>query len=132
MIRPQFGKSSIGSRRDFLWNVGGGLGGIALASLLGQEGLLAGDATSPRIGLPHYAPTAKRVVQLYMSGAASQCDLWDYKPALAKQHGEKFDPGEPVELFQSAPDKVMNSPFSWRQHGQCGKWLSEPVAPLGE
>ena len=67
-----------------------------------------------------------------MSGAASQCDLWDYKPALAKHHGEKFDPGEAVELFQSAPDKVMKSPFAWRQHGKCGKWLSEPVAPLGE
>ena len=80
----------------------------------------------------HHPAKAKRVVQLYMSGAASQCDLWDYKPALAKHHGEKFDPGEPVELFQSAPDKVMKSPFAWRQHGQCGKWLSEPVAPLGE
>ena len=67
-----------------------------------------------------------------MSGAASQCDLWDYKPALAKHHGEKFDPGEAVELFQSAPDKVMNSPFGWRQYGRCGKWLSDPVAALGE
>src|SRR5689334_12439470 len=100
------------TRRDFLWRLGGGLGGIALASMLGEEGLLAGEA------LPlHFPPKAKRVVQLYMSGAASQCDLWDYKPALAKQHGQKFDPGEAVELFQSAPDKVMASPFGWRQHG---------------
>ena len=121
------GISSGPTRRDFLWRLGGGLGGIALASMLGEEGLLAGEA------LPlHFPPKAKRVVQLYMSGAASQCDLWDYKPALAKQHGEKFDPGEAVELFQSAPDKVMASPFGWRQHGTCGKWLSEPLAPLGE
>jgi len=120
------------TRREFLWNVGGGLGGIALASLLGKEGLLANETSLSPLQRLHHPPKAKRVVQLYMSGGASQCDLWDYKPTLAKQHGEKFDPGEPVELFQSEPDKVMQSPFAWRQHGQCGKWLSEPVAPLGE
>ena len=119
------------SRREFLWNLGGGLGGIALASLLGDNGLLATPAPARR-GVLHRPAKATRVVQLYMSGAASQCDLWDYKPALEKRHSEKFDPGEPVELFQSAPDKFMKSPFKWRQHGNCGKWLSEPVAPLGE
>ena len=128
---PQF-STSPPSRREFLWQMGGGLGGIALASMLGSEGLLAGESASPRPRAMHFRPKARRVVQLYMSGAASQCDLWDYKPMLAKRHGEKFDPGEAVELFQSTPDKVMNSPFPWRQHGQCGKWLSEPVAPLGE
>src|SRR5215831_4094879 len=60
-------------RRQFLWQFGGGLGGIALASLLNQEGLLA----APH-GMPHFAPKAKRVVQLFMSGAASQCDTFDY------------------------------------------------------
>ena len=120
------------SRRDFLWRLGGGLGGIALASMLGEEGLLAGEVAATRSRAMQYPPKAKRIVQLYMSGAASQCDLWDYKPALAKHHGEKFDPGEAVELFQSAPDKVMKSPFGWRQHGNCGKWLSDPVAALGD
>jgi hypothetical protein len=123
--------SPLTTRREFLWNMGGGLGGVALASMLGQDGLLASDATAKRALSLHHAPKAKRVVQLYMSGAASQCDLWDYKPALAQRHGEKFDPGEAVELFQSTPDKFMKSPFAWRQHGQCGKWLSDPVAPLG-
>ena len=120
------------SRRDFLWRLGGGLGGIALATMLGEEGLLAGEGATTRPHILQFPPKAKRVVQLYMSGAASQCDLWDYKPALAKRHGEKFDPGEAVELFQSAPDKVMNSPFGWRQYGKCGKWLSDPVAALGD
>ena len=87
------------SRRDFLWNFGGGLGGIALASMLGNDGLLASAMPSSRTRVLHHPAKAKRVVQLYMSGAASQCDLWDYKPALEKRHGEKFDPGEPVELF---------------------------------
>ena len=40
-----------------------------------------------------------------MSGAASQCDTFDYKPELIKQHGQKFDPGGKVELFQSAPGR---------------------------
>ena len=120
------------SRRDFLWNFGGGLGGIALASMLNNEGLLAGESRRPHTQVLHHPAKAKRVVQLYMSGAASQCDLWDYKPMLEKHDGEKFDPGEAVELFQSAPDKNMKSPFPWKQYGQCGKWLSEPAAPLGE
>jgi len=132
MQYPVIAKTPRTSRRDFLWKVGGGLGGIALSSMLGQEGLLASDVKNPSSLALHHAPKAKRIIQLYMSGAASQCDLWDYKPALAKRHGQKFDPGEPVELFQSMPDKVMQSPFAWRQHGQCGKWLSDPVASLGE
>jgi hypothetical protein len=125
------------TRRDFLWHSGGGLGGIALASLLGQQRLLADTsaaepAPSGATQVLHHPARAKRVVQLYMAGAASQCDLWDYKPMLEKKHGEKFDPGEQVELFQSAPDKWMKSPFAWKQYGQCGKWLTDPVAKLGE
>ncbi len=102
------------TRRDFLWNSGGGLGGIALASLMQ--------------GAPHHKPKAKRVVQLFMSGAASQCDLYDYKPALIKRSGEPFDPGGKVELFQSKPGTVFKSPWDWKQHGQCGKWISS-LAP---
>ena len=71
------------------------------------------------------ARKAKRVVQLFMSGAASQCDTFDYKPRLIKHAGEKFDPGEKVELFQSNPGVVMPSPWEWKQYGQCGKWVSD-------
>lgn len=110
------------SRRDFLWRYGGGLGGVALAALLRREGELAHAAVPPQ-----FAPRAKRVVQLFMSGAASQVDTFDYKPALIKRHGEKFDPGGTVELFQSDPGSVMKSPWAWKQHGECGKWISELV-----
>lgn len=136
--------SAMLDRRSFLWQSGGGLGGIALAAMLGRDRLLAdeplpGPASAPMGkalpgafgGVLHHPPKAKRVVQLYMSGAASQCDLFDYKPMLEKLHGQKFDPGEKVELFQSAPDKVMQAPFKWQPYGKCGKYLSEPVAPLG-
>jgi hypothetical protein len=98
------------SRRDFLFRYGGGLGSIALASML------APAQTNK--------PKARRVVQLFMSGAASQCDTFDYKPKLIQKAGEKWDPGEKVELFQSNPGVVMPSPWEWKQYGQCGKWVS--------
>jgi len=104
-------------RRQFLWNFGGGLGGIALAQMLHGE--------------THFPAKAKRVVQLFMSGAASQCDTFDYKPELIKRNGEKFDPGGKVELFQSSPGAVMKSPWDWKPRGQCGKWISELVPHIG-
>jgi hypothetical protein len=119
------------SRRRLLWRLGGGLGGIALAQLLGEEGLLASSSsgTSAGGGLHHRA-TARRVVQLFMSGAASQCDTFDYKPLLIQRNGLPFDPGGKVELFQSEPGAVMASPWNWRQHGECGKWVSDLLPHL--
>src|SRR5579863_3523647 len=117
----------MGNRRDFLRHSGGGLSCIALAHLLGVDGLLA---ASPR--LPHHAPKARRVVQLFMSGAASQVDTFDYKPELIKRHGRKFDPGGKVELFQSSPGACMKSPWEWKQYGQCGKYVSGLVPHLAE
>jgi hypothetical protein len=119
------------SRRDMLWRLGGGLGGIALASLLGEERLLANSPAVSQSGGLHYPAKAKRVVQLFMSGAASQCDTFDYKPLLTKENGNPWDPGEKVELFQSAPGTTMQAPWHWRQYGQSGKWINDCVAPLG-
>jgi hypothetical protein len=126
------------NRRDFLWQAGGGLGGIALSHLLGQEQLLAEAPGSlfPAPSFPggglHHAAKAKRVIQLYMSGAASQCDTFDYKPRLVQDNGKQWDPGEEVQLFQSSPGKTMQSPWTWRQYGRCGKWINDCVEPLGQ
>ncbi|HLK59984.1 MAG TPA: DUF1501 domain-containing protein, partial [Chthonomonadaceae bacterium] len=117
-------------RRSFLWQAGGGLGGIALAWLLGSENALA-DGTPQRKAGPalkgglHHPAKAKRVVQLFMSGAASQVDTFDYKPELIQRAGLPFDPGGKVELFQSKPGTVMPSPWEWKQHGQSGRWVSD-------
>ena len=122
-------------RREFLWRSGGGLGGIALAHLLGSEGLLAGGAGKGKADLNgglHHLAKAKRVVMLFMSGAASQCDTFDYKPLLIKKNGQAFDPGGKVELFQSTPGAVMKSPWGWRQRGECGKYVSDLVPNLAE
>jgi hypothetical protein len=76
-------------------------------------------------GQTHHAPKAKRVIQLFMSGAASQCDLYDYKPLLEKKAGEAWDPGEKVELFQSKPGVTMPSPWGFAQSGQSGRYISK-------
>ncbi len=121
------------TRRHFLWNSGGGFGGVALAALLGEQGLLAGAGPSSNGVLTalHHPPRVKRVVQLFMAGAASHIDLFDHKPALDKHHGEPSDFGEPVEAFQNGLGPWMKSPFPFRAYGQCGKFLSDAVAPLG-
>jgi hypothetical protein len=122
-------------RRTFLWHSGGGLGGIALSYLLGWEGLLAAGPSMGK-GKPeldgglHHKAKAKRVVQLFMSGAASQVDTFDYKPELIKRHGQKFDPGGKVELFQSSPGACMKSPWTWKPQGQCGKYVSSLLPNL--
>jgi hypothetical protein len=120
-------------RRGFLWQAGGGLGGIALAYLLSKDGLLATPQPTSRAdfnGGLHHRARAKRVVQLFMSGAASQVDTFDYKPELIRRHGQPFDPGGRVELFQSNPGACMKSPWTWRQYGQCGKWISSLLPHL--
>jgi len=114
-------------RRDFLRHTATGLGGIALASLLGRSQSLAGASAQPVLhGGVHHRAKARRVIQLFMNGGASPCDLFDYKPQLIARHGKPFDPGtgERVEASISVPGAVMKSPFAWAQHGQCGRWVS--------
>jgi hypothetical protein len=123
-------------RREFLWRHGGGLGGIALAWMLGRERLLAAESpTGADPSTAHRPPPpgirAKRVVQFFMSGAASQCDTFDYKPRLIREHGKPFDVGEKVELFQSDPGAFFKSPWDWRPRGECGKWISDLVPHIG-
>jgi hypothetical protein len=111
-------------RREFLWQVGGGLGGIALSQLLCEQGLLAEVSAKP-----HAAPAkVKRIIQLFMNGGASPMDLFDYKPKLAQLDGQKFDPGVNVKLesvTNSPGFKVMKTPFKFRKCGQSGRWVSE-------
>src|SRR5262249_20828032 len=118
------------SRRRFLWQTGGGLGGIALAQMLGQQGLIAESPAKPQAagfeGL-HHRPRVRRVIQLFMNGGASPMDTFDYKPKLAEFEGKKFDPGGDVKLesvTNSPGFKVLKSPHQFRQYGQCGRWVS--------
>ena len=106
------------SRRHFLWQTGGGLGGLALAWLLNREQSRAatpGVAASARA--PHFAPKAKRVVQIFCCGGVSHLDTFDYKPELARLHGKTLEgKGENLGFF-GQPGKVMKSVYDFRQHG---------------
>lgn len=123
-------------RRQFLGRLAGGFGSVALSQLLAAERGWAADpagaAESDRPSLPHHAPKARRVIQLFMNGGASQMDLFDYKPELFKRAGEMFNPGAGVhvEAPTSEPGKVLKPPFAFRQHGQSGRWVSELLPHL--
>ena len=113
------------TRREFFGRAATGIGGTALASLLGRQGLLANEARRPEPpsglpglpGLPHFAPKAKRVIYLFMNGAPTHVDLFDWKPRLLELDGKPFDPGAKVELFQSDPGACM-APLP-RAHQGC-------------
>ncbi len=129
------------SRREALQRAGGGLGAVALAQLLGRQGLLAdpprraGAVFPVKPGLnagPHFPAKARRVIQLFMNGGASQMDLFDHKPELFKRHDQPFDPGSGVrvEAATSVPGKVLKPVFDFKRHGQCGRWVSSLLPHL--
>jgi hypothetical protein len=120
------------NRRDFLHTAGNGFGGLALAAMLGRD-LLAAESPARRAdGGLHHKPRAKRVVQLFMAGAASHVDLFDFKPELVKRHGRPSNFGEHVEAFQNGLGPWLKPVWEFRPFGKCGKPLGEPVAPLGD
>jgi Protein of unknown function (DUF1501) len=120
------------SRRSFFRTVSGGLCGAALLDLLGRD--LRADSTpvadlKPR--KPHFQANARAVIHLFQNGGPSQMDLFDPKPMLEKQHGKPyFDKiaGE-VEFIKDA-GAILRSPFKFKQHGQCGAWVSEVMPHL--
>lgn len=114
------------ARREFAAEAATGFNAMALAMMLREEAVGGGA-----VEVLHHPPRAKRVVQLFMGGAASHIDLWDHKPMLDKHHGEESDFGEHVEAFQNGLGPWMKSPFRFSRHGESGKMISEVVEPLG-
>jgi len=110
------------SRRQMLHTLGQGFGTLALEALNAAE-------TSHLAQI--VAPKARRVVQLFMGGAASHIDLFDFKPALIKHHGGVSDFGEQVEAFQNGLGPWKKPVWEFKPHGRSGRMLSEAVAPLG-
>src|SRR3954468_17050538 len=106
------------SRRQLLKSAGAGFGYLALAGMLGQQArggtpAAAGSPVAPKD--PHFAPKAKRVIFLFMQGAASQVDTFEYKPRLQASDG-KPGPGGGT---------LTASRFKFKQYGQTGSWFSE-------
>lgn len=142
------------SRREMLWKSGGGIAGLALTYLLGNDGLLAatpvtaGRAAAPGTSLgaalpgaapspllpktPHFPPKAKSVINLFMMGGCSHVDTFDYKGELQKRNGEPCPGLDVNELFNKQAGALMRSPFEFKPHGQTGKMVSSLFANVGE
>lgn len=112
-------------RRHFLSSLGGGFTGLALTHLLAHDA--AAEAPRPRPELNggiHHPAKVKRVIQLFMNGGVSPMDTWDYKPELSKLHGRNLGSKTKIEGATGMQGALMKSPFEFKQHGQCGKWVS--------
>jgi hypothetical protein len=116
------------TRRQFLWNIGGGFGGLAISQMLARETVGAEinpvQSRSELNGGIHHRAKAKRVIQLFMTGGASPMDTYDYKPELERLHGQELGPKEKPEGFTVAPGAILKSPFKFKQHGESGRWVS--------
>jgi hypothetical protein len=130
-------------RRKFLFEAGGGLSGIALASLLNQGGMLAAESASAACSnstvgnspflpkKPHFAPRAKAVISLFMSGGVSHMDTFDPKPALQKYAGQPLPVKGEIVVRQGHPGPLMPTPFTFKNYGQSGLPVSELFPHVG-
>jgi uncharacterized protein (DUF1501 family) len=136
------------ARRQFLASCSGGIGGLALASLLNQDGLLAAEAPAserPASGSanpanplaprpPHFAPRAKNCIFIFLEGAPSQIDLFDPKPKLNELNGQKLPESMTKNVrfafIQKETAVLMGSPRTFQRHGQCGMELSDLIPNL--
>ena len=113
------------TRRKFLQQVGQGFGSLALATLLNEQ-TSAATAVNPLLPkTPVFAPRAKAVIWLFMTGAPSHMDTFDYKPELQKRSGQVLPGSDPKTGFFTTSGKLLKSPFGWQQHGQSGTWVSD-------
>jgi hypothetical protein len=120
------------ARRWFLQECRVGLGAIAVGSLAGaRPALAAADPLAPK--RPHFRPRAKNVIYLFMAGAPSHLELFDYKPQLAKYDGT-LPPAELVKGYRAAfinpSSKLLGPRFKFAKHGQCGAEISELLPHL--
>lgn len=114
-------------RRDFLSQLSTGLGGVALASLLGQDHALRADSL-PSEALdppPHCRPRATRAIQIFLSGGLSQVDSFDHKPALVQYHGKPMPSDKKPDIFSGQVGLLHQSHWAFKERGQSGLWVSE-------
>ena len=132
------------NRRAFLSESATALSGMALAQLLGRDGLRAAGSAGqgpirPEINpanpnavrKPHFAPRAKQVLMIFSAGGCSHLDTFDYKPELIRRHGQPMPGGDKLVTFQGAQGALNRSPWEFRPRGQSGKMVSDLVPLLG-
>lgn len=121
------------TRRHFFSQGAMGIGAAALATLepRASHGGAVAAATGGLPGLPHFAPKAKRAIYLFMAGAPSQIDLFDYKPGLTDRFDQDLPDsiraGQRITTMTSGQDRLPIAPskYAFSQHGQSGAWVSE-------
>src|SRR6185437_13180346 len=123
------------TRREFLWEIGGGFGAVALTGLLGGDGFLARQAVAADGSTPFVNPMApkspprpgkaKSVIFIFCYGGPSHVDTFDYKPKLYPLDGKTI----PVKTFGRGghrnEGRVVGPKWLFKQYGQCGKWVSD-------
>jgi len=130
------------TRRQLFINTANGLAGVALASMLNEQGLLGAGKAPLRLEIDprrpfaardaHFPPAARNVLMIFCSGACSQIDTFDYKPALVERHGQPLPGAENLVTFQGGQGNLTKSPWAFKPRGECGKMISELVPQLGE
>jgi hypothetical protein len=119
------------TRRHFLGKVSLGLGSVALGSLLIPDLFSSSNEATQSLGLPQFAPKAKRIIYLFQNGAPSQLESFDYKPLLNKMTGEELPAsirmGQRLTGMTSGQEKfpLVGSHFKFNQYGKSGAWVSE-------
>ena len=127
----------------FCANAAGGLAGVAFASLLAQDGLLAGEQAGPwrpeidtaaplQARPPHFPAKAKRVLMIFCSGACSQVDTWDYKPELIKRDGKPMPGSEQLVTFQGQARQSHQKPVGVSPPRRMRQVHLRPVARVGQ
>src|SRR4029450_8750804 len=108
-------------------DAGLGFGSLALAAMLHEQSLAATrKGTNPlALRTPDFAPKVKSIIWLFMTGAPSQVDTWDYKPELQKRDGQELAGADPKTGFFTTSGKCLKSPFEWAQYGESGTWVSD-------
>ena len=128
------------TRREFLWEAGGGFTSVALASMLGESFLntqaVRADGVTPFKNplapkKPMIPQKAKSVIFLYMYGGPSQIDTFDYKPSMYGMDGKTIN----VTTFGRGGHKnqgrIVEPKWKFKQYGQSGKWVSDLFPHLG-
>src|SRR5262249_22859819 len=121
------------TRREFLWQAGGGFAGTALTYLLARDGFFgaaarAGEAPAAALATkaPHFAGKARACIFLFMYGGPSQVDLWDPKPQLTKRHGQPIPNLDNDQLLKvRTPGTLLASSRKFTRAGQCGVEVSD-------
>jgi hypothetical protein len=134
-MHPHLHCLQLQTRRHFLQSAGVSLGAAALSTLFPAKSRAAIDSVvnplAPR--KPHFAPKAKRVIYLHLTGSPPHLDLYDYKPELVKQSGkpcpESFTKGKRF-AFTSGTPNLLGTPRTFAQYGKGGIWLSDAVPNL--